>query len=29
MVPQKDICVSEFSELKLSTETVDDFRMGN
>ncbi len=29
MAPQKDVCVSEFSELKLSTDTVDDFRMGN
>ena len=29
MAPQKDICISEFSELILSTETVDDFRMGN
>ena len=28
MAPQKDICVSEFSELSLSTETVGDFRMG-
>jgi len=26
--PQKGVCVSEFSELRLSTETVGDFRMG-
>ena len=26
--PQKGVCVSEFSELSLSTETVGDFRMG-
>ena len=28
MAPQEDVCVSEFSELSLSTETVGDFRMG-
>ena len=28
LAPQKGECVSEFSELRLSTETVGDFRMG-
>lgn len=29
MAPQKDVCVSEFSELRLTTNTVEDFRMGD